>query len=359
MLRRSAIRWFTAAALGYACAGALPARGDPGSFKDPIVTAATPYKNAEASRLNAIVRAGERLVAVGPQGRIVVSADAGSTWKQSPVPVSSDLVSVRFVTPTTGWAVGHDGVVVRTVDGGDTWSKQLDGRDAALVMKERYVDRASTDDAASKKLSSEIARVVSEGADKPFFDVLFVDENEGFIVGAFNMAFRTEDGGRTWQPLYDRTDNPERLHIYSLAAAGGQVYAAGERGLVMRWDRAEKRFRAIPSPYAGSFFGSLASRSLIFVFGMRGSIYASPDGGEGWSKLHTAFTSGVTSATALPDGNFVFVTQGGQVAVTTDEGRTLRSAKVSRPGSFNGVAAVDHERVALVGPWGVQLEKIR
>ncbi len=86
--------------------------------------------------LQSVARAGDRLVGVGPRGHIVVSADGGATWKQSVVPVSSDLTAVYFVNDKNGWAVGHDGVVLATTDGGESWVKQLDGRAAnGLLLK--------------------------------------------------------------------------------------------------------------------------------------------------------------------------------------------------------------------------------
>ena len=57
-----------------------------------------------------------------------MSTDGGATWKQSAVPVSSDLTAVYFVDENRGWTVGHDGVVLHTDDGGDAWRLQLDGR---------------------------------------------------------------------------------------------------------------------------------------------------------------------------------------------------------------------------------------
>ena len=77
-----------------------------------------------------MTRAGDRLVAVGQRGHVVVSSDGGATWKQAQVPVSSDLVAVYFVDAKQGWAVGHDGVILHTADGGEYWELQLDGRKA-------------------------------------------------------------------------------------------------------------------------------------------------------------------------------------------------------------------------------------
>ena len=77
--------------------------------------------------LVSMTRFGDRLVAVGPRGHIVVSTDEGKTWSQAKVPVSSDLTAVYFPSATHGWAVGHDGVVLASTDGGTSWIKQLDG----------------------------------------------------------------------------------------------------------------------------------------------------------------------------------------------------------------------------------------
>ena len=99
-----------------------------GKFQDPLDAAAPSTRFTATTHLTAIARAGNRLVSVGVRGLIVLSDDEGKTWRQAPAPVSSDLVSVRFVTPSRGWACGHDGVILATSDGGEHWVKQLDGR---------------------------------------------------------------------------------------------------------------------------------------------------------------------------------------------------------------------------------------
>src|SRR5262249_19097658 len=156
---------------------------------------------------NGLARAGERVVAVGQRGHVMYSDDAGASWKQANVPVSSDLVAVTFPTPTHGWAVGHDGVILHSADAGATWTRQLKG----------------------------------QSPDNPFLDVWFSDEKTGFVVGAFNLILQTTDGGASWQPWLDRTDNPKTLHLYAIREAAGQVYVAGEQGLLMRLDAAAGR----------------------------------------------------------------------------------------------------------------------
>ncbi len=52
-------------------------------------------------------KAGNRLVAVGERGIVLLSDDAGLNWKQVDVPVSVTLTGVQFVSPMKGWAIGH------------------------------------------------------------------------------------------------------------------------------------------------------------------------------------------------------------------------------------------------------------
>ena len=170
-------------------------------FVDVLDTPARISSLASRSLLQAVTRAGDRLVAVGPRGHIVVSDDGGATWKQSPVPVSSDLTSVYFVDAKQGWATGHDGLILHTDDGGATWSRQLDGRKAnelvVAAMERNVAAEPASDDA--KKLLAEAQRYQEQGADKPFLDVWFADARQGYAVGAYNLIFRTDDGGATWQ----------------------------------------------------------------------------------------------------------------------------------------------------------------
>ena len=182
-------------ALGSALAAASAAPATGASFIDPLDAPAMQSPLAARSMLQGVTKAGSRLVAVGQRGHVVYSADNGASWKQASVPVSSDLTAVFFVDDKQGWAVGHDGVVLHTVDAGEKWSLQLSGRavnDLLLASMERKVaaDPASEE---TKKLLAEAQRYKEQGADKPFLDVWFADAQNGYVVGAYNLIFRTRD----------------------------------------------------------------------------------------------------------------------------------------------------------------------
>ena len=173
------------------------------------------------------------------------STDGGASWKQASVPVSSDLTAVFFVDDKQGWAVGHDGVILHTADGGEKWALQLSGRTAndllVAAMERKVAAEPASEDA--KKLLAEAQRYKEQGADKPFLDVWFADAQNGYAVGAYNLIFRTRDGGKTWEPWFDRTDNPKFFNLYAIRPAAGELFIAGEGGLVLKLDA---RGAAIP-----------------------------------------------------------------------------------------------------------------
>lgn len=329
------------------------------AFQDPLSAPAVMSPKAQSSRLQSVARAGARLVAVGRLGHILISEDAGKSWKQVSCPVRSDLVSVRFVTPSKGWAVGFDGVVLHSGDGGLTWTKQLDGNQAAKLVQDYFQKRAAEGDAAAKQMLPEAERAVVDGADKALFDVLFLNEKDGFVVGAFNHAFRTRDGGATWEPFQDRTENPRALHLYALAVVGEQMYLAGEQGLLRRWNKYADRFESLDTPYKGSFFGLLVKQSMIFAFGMRGNAFRSSDGGVSWQKLDTSTTWGINAATLLDDGRLVIVTDGREILVSKDDGISFERLKTESPRPYYGVVAAGATGMVLVGAAGVRLESTK
>ena len=216
-----------AAFLGSACLTA-PVHAGPKAFQDPLEVAARSSPLAARSLLQGVARAGDRIVAVGQRGHIVVSSDFGATWTQAKVPVSSDLNAVFFVDARQGWAVGHDGVILATTDAGDTWTLQLDGRRANERLVEYMQRRAAESPTPEvRQLLDDANRYREQGADKPFLDVWFADASNGYAVGAYNLIFRTTDGGKDWQPWFDRTDNPKAFNLYAIRKAAGTCREAG------------------------------------------------------------------------------------------------------------------------------------
>jgi photosystem II stability/assembly factor-like uncharacterized protein len=296
-----------------------------GAYVDVLDLPAKPSALAVRSPLIDIARAGERLVTVGQRGHILYSDDAGQHWLQAGVPLSSDLTAVFFPTASQGWAVGNDGVVLHSSDAGATWSKQLDGRQIGELLVRHYSALASAEPGNVQwpLLVAEGQRLVEQGADKPLLDVWFANDKVGYVVGVFNLILRTEDGGQSWTPFQDRTDNPQGFHLNAIASTGDALYIAGEQGLLLKWDDNAQRFAAVPTPYQGSFFGVVGKPGEVLVYGLRGNVLRSTDGGQNWTALDTGLHVSITAGLIDARGNYRLFTQGGQMLVSQGTGAQL------------------------------------
>lgn len=266
-----------------------------------------------------VVRADDRLVAVGERGKIFLSIDQGRTWRPTVTPGEATLTAVYFHDARHGWAVGHDAVILRTDDGGDHWT---------------------------------LAHQDPSGH-RPLLDVWFENENHGFAVGAYGLFLETQDGGRHWR---QRRLVTEDLHFNSIAGTpSGRIYLAGEAGTLLRSDDKGRRWRKLPSPYRGSFFGVLClPDGNPLIFGIRGKAFRSPDGGRQWLPVAREAEATLQGGTVLGNGTVVLVGNDGQVLVSHDKGRkfTLRRHDVHH--AFAAVAVTD-DSLVLTGERGLTL----
>ena len=246
--------------------------------------AARPAALAMQSLLQALAQAGSRVVAVGDYGLILVSDDAGATWRQAAqVPTRTTLTAVMFIDPKRGWAVGHGGLVLATLDGGEHWTVQF-GR---------------------------------QEAENSLFSVWFSDPLHGVAVGPFGYAIATVDGGRSWSVRPVGAGEDAERHLNGIFAGNrGRLLVAAESGGVFISDDGGALWRLITLPYAGSVWGGLrlADASLI-VWGMAGHALRSLDNGETWTELATHTDQSLTAGVQLPDGRVVLAGLGGALTI--------------------------------------------
>lgn len=283
---------------------------------DPTDRPALRLREPTNAATMAAAMAGPHIVAVGERGLVIRSEDGGKTWNQREVPVSVSLTAVRFSDAMFGVAVGHGGIVLITRDAGERWTKVLDGRQAARLVLESAQARvhAAPQDSAAQQALTEARRLVADGPDKPFFDVHFFDREQGLVIGAYNLALQTRDGGRSWQNLANRWDNPEGLHLHALRVQGERLLIVGERGLALFSEDRGATFRRLHLPYEGSLFtAEFGGADSMVVAGLRGHAFQSADAGRTWTRLPLQAAASFTASARTVDGTLLLANQAGQV----------------------------------------------
>jgi photosystem II stability/assembly factor-like uncharacterized protein len=321
--------------------------------------------NPEKSLIEAVTRAGQRLVAVGERGLVLFSDDEGKNWRQAMVPASVTLTAVTFPTPKQGWAVGHFGLVLHSDDGGETWQTQLNGMKAAklvLAEAEAKAKRVAADDPAMACELRNAQRLVEDGPDKPFLDLLFFDAKQGIVIGAYNLIFATDDGGATWGSLGRRVPNPGARHLYAIRAAGGSLYIAGETGLMIRSDDGGASFKRLGTPYDGSYFTLAARGDEVVVGGMRGNTYRSSDKGETWHKIELPVPASLTSSLLVDDGSaqgrLLLANQAGQILVSGDMGRSIAVLPLAPLPPITALSCLDDGKLVVATLMGIVIPDV-
>lgn len=325
-------------------------------YVDVLDLPAKPSALAVRSALLDVANAGQRLIAVGQRGHILYSDDAGQQWQQANVPVSSDLNAVYFPSPEQGWVVGNDGVILHSSDAGVTWKKQLDGREIGALLVKHYAALANAEPTNEQwpLLVADGQRLVEEGADKPLLDVWFADDKVGYVVGVFNLILRTENGGQSWTPFQDRTDNPQNFHLNAITSTGDALYIVGEQGLVLKWDDSHQRFAAVNTPYQGSYFGVVGKPGEVVVFGLRGNVLRSTDGGLSWKPFDTGLQVSVTAATVDAQGHYRLFTQAGHMLADQANTARLQLMPQQNPSPVAGAALARDGSLIVVGSRGAR-----
>ena len=344
-------------------------------WQDPLNTPALATEKAHEALLLDVIRVDQRLVAVGGHGHIIYSDDQGASWTQASVPVSVTLTAVYFPSGDYGWAVGHDGVILHSTDGGKTWSKQFDGYKAneamvegARAKKAKAAARLEEAEANGDDIAIEDAEIALEdatfgledalydletGSTKPFLDVWFYDAKRGFAVGAYGMFFHTSDGGQSWQDASARLNNPQRLHINAISLVGPQsLTVAGEMGMLLRSDDLGETWSVQESPYDGSLFGIVAKGDKQLLFGLRGHVYESLDGGVVWNEIDTGSEQTVLSGVVGKEHTLLVGNAGSVVvfdqSLSQPEATTLEGRK-----GYAAAAETSDGHFVLVGEAGV------
>lgn len=284
----------------------------------PRAHAAVLWPLAPSSLILDVARAGATLVAVGERGFVLRSLDDGQTWTQQPSPVDVMLTALVFLDGRRGIAVGHDETIIVTEDSGVTWS---------------------------------VARQAPE-SETPLFDVHFTDQARGHAVGAFGRLLSTSDGGATWAEGRVSAEEP---HLYALASRGQVLWTAGEAGaLLMSVDNGATWAQAPSSPYAGSFFGLMAlADGGLLLFGLRGHLFRSDDGGKSWVAITTGTDATLQGGIELASGEVVLAGLGGTVLSSAD-GRAFAVATLPGREGLSGAVSTSEGRTLVFGEGGVR-----
>jgi photosystem II stability/assembly factor-like uncharacterized protein len=184
----------------------------------------------------------QHAVVVGNATTVLVTSDGGRQWRAaSGLPSAGEsqkLIRARIASPTQALVVGEFGAVFVTDDGGATWRAIGKSEDVAwhdiAALPERVlvavgefgrIQRSTDGGATWSAVPSPVKSTLTA--------LRFRDADHGVAVGLEGAVLTTADGGRSWQPAA----SPTKEHLFDVAAGlpGGDAWlAVGDKGLLLR-----------------------------------------------------------------------------------------------------------------------------
>ena len=266
--------------------------------------------------------------AAGEDGTILKTTDAGDTWISQSISTPDNIRSILFTDSLNGWIALYDwtpfrhGSVYHSTDGGNTWFSQLTTFDYALLS------------------------------------LFFTDNLNGWVVGTNGIAFKTSNGGNTWQPM-------------SIETYGGWLYSVRFTNSSTGWT-------------VGEMFGQVARTTdggiswlnqniptfyyLVDVYflddnygwgvGNHGAIVSTSDGGAAWFSRASTVTSELRDVQFVNGNEGWIAGFGGVILNSNDGGVSWNAQNSSTTEDLYALAFVNELTGWAVGDNGLILKSV-
>lgn len=311
-----------------------------------------------------IVRRGDRLIAVGEQGKILYADDPAGPWTLAAVspPRGATLTRAVFVDSQTVVAVGHGSWILRSGDAGRSWQEVHFAPEQAEPLQGvagpfdgllyAYGAFGQLQVSADKGQSWERRELQKAASEEP--------------------AAAEEEGGGSRDPFADdynpfadfgggggfAFDDFSSRHINALTQLGdGSLVLAGERGTVARSTDGGASWVDLETGYNGSFYGVLEPvPGVLLVHGMRGNVFRSEDLGASWQNSQVPVPESLYGGRVAPDGTVLLVGSGNAVLRSRDAGRSFSLLTPKDNQALAAVLPLTPERWLTVGENGLQMQ---
>ncbi len=217
-----------------------------------------------------------------------VSASSGTWTEVNPKVPRVHYLCIHFVNIDTGWAVGVDGTIIRTVDAGKTWETIKSPVNEILLNVNSYNGKVvlltgfngTVLRSENSGLTWEIPQI-PDNITSDLWRVEMLNDTLGWIAGKGATLLKTTDAGKSWEKV--ETGYPNYNYWYVSFYKEKYGYIAGDSGKVLKtkdygtsWQ--ELNIGDNKSLYTLTVFDSLR----VVTGGAFGRVAYTNDGGKSW-----------------------------------------------------------------------------
>ncbi|PZX57868.1 YCF48-related protein [Algoriphagus chordae] len=234
----------------------------------------------------------------GEKGANYITSNGASSLVYRPVPEEVDILGMDYWNTSFGYLGSYSGKMFRTSNGGTTWvpvpaqtSEAITGfylfAPSVLYITgtngyiARSFDSGGTWDAAG----------IETNTSENLRDLAYFDYQVGFAMGD-NGQISWTNGGSVWENLPKLTD--EDLNALSKLDSNTAVIV-GDAGVILKSVDMAKTWKKINVPFSDNFNSvDFWDEYLGFISGDNGLILQTKDGGESWVQIPSGTTRNIT-----------------------------------------------------------------
>jgi len=192
--------------------------------------------------------------------------------------------------------------------------------------------------------------------DKDFslYDISFIDEERGFVVGSEGLILTTLNSGQKW----DRIRTRENETFFCINMVGEESgFVVGRNGTILKTTDSgnswEKRISK-STKYLKSI--DFNNEQIGIAVGGNGTILRTEDFGDEWSMLKNVTTRGLNKVKFLSEKSIIIVGNSGTILVSTDTGLSWKSVDSKIYSNWNDISFSQDGKIFIVGSNGILIE---
>lgn len=263
---------------------------------------------------------------------VLKTINGGVSWDTNYIPIKTDIPDMFFITADTGYILFMSKYISKTTNGGVTWDSIVVSARLEYFKAIHFISSTTGYIVGDKKrllkttnggsIWNEIS-YDSLAIYDPYYDIQFVNPNNGFIVGGNQMNFtgkilRTTNGGSTWDTTVLSNSYPlHTVHFVTdsigFAVSYYQIYKTIDAG---------NSWKLVVTSTGNMFFNSIyfTDENTGYNVGNTGVIFKTSDGGLNWSIQSTDITESISDIIFTDNNTGYAVGYFGSIIKTTNGG---------------------------------------